>query len=185
VHTRGSGCGCGGRRLGAGVARSLGWLGGAGGKVLLALAALGRGHPGGLDVRGAVEAPAFAAGAAAHVGAVLLGLVAAVLAADGARAGAGGGAPPAPRGARGGVIGEADDVGRVEVVLLRRVVRPQLEAAAPGRGGGRRVEVSRGGRGGGGRGVGAGGRADVGVVVVVVAAAAAAVVPSSTSSSSA
>ena len=75
---------------------------------------------------GAVEAPALAAGAAAHVDAVFLGLVAAVLAADGAGAGAGGGAPAAARGSRRGVIGEADDVGRVEVVvvLLRRVVRP-------------------------------------------------------------
>ena len=55
--------------------------GGGGGEMLLALAPLGGGDPGALDVRGALEAPALAAGPASHVGAVLLCLVAAVLAA--------------------------------------------------------------------------------------------------------
>ncbi|AQK63912.1 hypothetical protein ZEAMMB73_Zm00001d013591 [Zea mays] len=128
IRTRGTGCGGGrgGLGTGSGVTVALRGLGGAGGLLLLVLPALGGGHPGGLDMGGAVEAPALAAGAAAHVDAVLLGLVAAVLAADGARAGAASGAPAAARGARGGVIGEADDVGGVEVVvvLLRRVRRP-------------------------------------------------------------
>lgn len=54
------------------------------GEMLLALAALGGGHPGALDVGGAGEAAALAAGAAAEVGAVLLRLIAAVPAAHAA-----------------------------------------------------------------------------------------------------
>ena len=55
--------------------------GGGGGQLLLAFTALGGGDPGALDVRGALETSTLAAGPAPHVDAVLLGLIAAVLAA--------------------------------------------------------------------------------------------------------
>jgi hypothetical protein len=123
-------------------------------------------------VGGAVEAAALAAGAAAHVDAVLLGLVPTVLAVDGARAEAAASPPAARRRGPSGrrVIGEADDVGRVERVLLdhRGVVRPQLEPAR-----GRGVEVG-GRRRGRGRGVGAGGRVDGRVVAPAMLASSAA-----------
>jgi hypothetical protein len=51
------------------------------GQLLLPFPALGGGHPSALDMGWAAEPTAAAAGAAPHVGAVLLGVVAAVLAA--------------------------------------------------------------------------------------------------------
>ncbi|RWW41147.1 hypothetical protein BHE74_00053384 [Ensete ventricosum] len=101
--------------------------GGGVGEMLLALPALCGGDPGALDVGGALEAAALAAGPAPHVGAVLLGLVAAVLAAH----------PPAAdsqassrRPLRHGrqLIGEAR--GGVQLLLpLDLVVLPELEAS--------------------------------------------------------
>jgi hypothetical protein len=134
VCTRGAGRGDGEARAG-----SLGDVTGRsgsrrrdGGELLMPLAALGGGHPGGLNVGGAAEPAALAAGAAALVRAVLLGLVAAVLAADAPTDASLAGAPSAARGGgrRGGareqrrgaagrvIRGEADDVGGVERVLV-------------------------------------------------------------------
>lgn len=79
VGSRGVGVG-----VGRGEPRLLGSRigGGDSGGELLPLAASRGGNPGALDVSGAVEPAALAAGPAPMVSAVLLGLVAAVLACD-------------------------------------------------------------------------------------------------------
>ncbi|RRT38617.1 hypothetical protein GW17_00017403 [Ensete ventricosum] len=97
-----------------------------GGELLLALAASGGGDPGALDVGGALEATALAAGPAPQVGAVLLGLVAAVLATHHAAAASRASSHRPPRKRR-QIIRESG--GGIQLVLpLDLVLLPQLEA---------------------------------------------------------
>jgi len=132
---RGHGDGCRGGSGGGGRC-------GARGGELLAFTAARGGDPGALDVRGAVEAAALAAGAAPVVAAVLLRLVAAVL----ARGGAGAGGPSAGVQHREGLLEVGEGAGaRVRVSARssgsrrRRLRRrlPELDGVGGRPGGGR------------------------------------------------